>query len=122
MSGADELAWRDGQKGRALVSNAARRTRVCCSCLSTAAAQGDTFCATCRDAYDRGAFGPDSSGQMSWPAEAATAFDASGNVIPLHPDQLDLTSEPCVCAGTGQHDGQGVDSCDECNPTEETNR
>jgi hypothetical protein len=24
--------------------------------------------------------------------------------------------EPTVCGGTGDHDGQGIDSCDECDP------
>jgi hypothetical protein len=27
-----------------------------------------------------------------------------------------MASQPCVCAGTGDHTGQGVADCDECNP------
>ena len=25
--------------------------------------------------------------------------------------------EPCICGGTGNHDGQPIDACDECAPS-----
>lgn len=26
-------------------------------------------------------------------------------------------TEPCTCAGTGDHTGQGIEACDECDPS-----
>jgi hypothetical protein len=63
----------------------------------------------------------DDSIELSGDELSAWSSDVIGAVLPAdHPCYLvtvgQFRDEPTVCAGTGNHAGQGIEDCDECNP------
>jgi hypothetical protein len=72
---------------------------------------------TGNDPADRISEDEDADGEIvdaiadAWEAGVASTFESECERI-----LRAMAPEPCVCAGTGDHTGQGIADCDECNP------